>query len=159
VTQDAAHPSSISAKVGLDEQPLHTDGAHLRRVPDIVVLWVVDTSDTPTLLWDQPLQAVPPADTTGVFMVRPGGEPFLASAVQGSRLRFDPVCMTPVDAMARRVSAALQSPPEGTVHKIAWDTRGKVLVLRNRRVLHARAAVVKGDANRRVFRSAFYEEA
>jgi hypothetical protein len=36
--QAKAAPRSLSATHGLGEQPLHTDGAHLRKSPDAVVL-------------------------------------------------------------------------------------------------------------------------
>jgi hypothetical protein len=36
VTPEHARPRSLSNAVGLGQQPLHTDGAHLRRPPDIV---------------------------------------------------------------------------------------------------------------------------
>jgi len=36
--QGQAHPYSISAVHGLGEQPLHVDGSHMFRPPDVVVL-------------------------------------------------------------------------------------------------------------------------
>ena len=37
--QAEAHPNSLSSRYGLEQQPLHTDGAHLEDSPDIVLLW------------------------------------------------------------------------------------------------------------------------
>lgn len=159
VSKEGARPASLSAQVGLERQPLHTDGAHLRRVPDVVVLWSESTSTTPTLVWPNPLEAIRGVDDTGVFMVTPGkGERWLAPALEEGRLRFDPGCMTPCDAMARALDAALKAPPADAVKEVAWDAPGTVLVLRNRRVLHGRAAVADGDADRVLHRIAFYED-
>jgi hypothetical protein len=157
VVEDQARPGSLSAVVGLGQQPFHTDGAHLRRVPDIVLLWVLQPCETPTLIW-QPRLDRSSEGAAGIFLVEPGGEPFLAPAVTGwSSLRFDPVCMKPADASARRVAGLLQSPPESEIESISWDTPGKMLLIRNHRVLHARAAVVEGETERKVFRAALYE--
>jgi alpha-ketoglutarate-dependent taurine dioxygenase len=157
-TADTAHPASLSAQVGLGEQPLHTDGAHLRRPPDYVILWCTEVSATPTRLWRPPIsRLLTSPDQNGVFLVRSGSDTWLATALSHGDLRFDPGCMTPADTLARRLSSALQAPPEGEVQEVAWDTPGKVLVIRNRRVLHGRGAVVEGDLDRRLSRVAYLE--
>lgn len=157
-TLDTAHPASLSAQVGLGEQPLHTDGAHLRRPPDYVILWCTEPSATPTRLWRPPIaRLLTSPDQNGVFLVRSGSDTWLATALSGADLRFDPGCMTPADASARRLSEALQAPPEGDVQEVVWDMPGMVLLIRNRRVLHGRAAVVEGDLDRRLSRVAYRE--
>ncbi|WP_396667942.1 hypothetical protein [Microbacterium sp. R86528] len=50
VDADEAHPQSLSAVVGAGQQPLHTDGAHHKVMPDLVLLAAVEPSSTPTLL-------------------------------------------------------------------------------------------------------------
>ncbi|NCT91957.1 hypothetical protein GXB85_13500 [Cellulomonas sp. APG4] len=157
-TADTAQPASLSAQVGLGEQPLHTDGAHLRQPPDYIILWCTDVSATPTRLWRPHIaKLLTSPDRNGVFLVHSGSETWLAPALDGAALRFDPGCMTPADASARRLSSALQAPPEGDVQEVLWDSPGKVLVIRNRRVLHGRAAVVEGDLDRRLSRVAYLE--
>lgn len=158
-TRDAANPASLSAQVGLGEQLLHTDGAHLRRPPDYVILWCTETSATPTRVWNPWTKVLTSPDRKGVFIVRSGGDTWLTTALKAGQLRFDPGCMTPADAAARRLAAALQAPPAGEVQQVVWDTPGTVLLIRNRRVLHGRAAVADGDLGRRVSRVAYVEGA
>lgn len=154
-----AKPASLSAVVGLDAQPLHTDGAHLKRVPDYVLLWCAEPSATPTRIWS-PWNAVERQDQHGIFVVKSGRNTWLAPAIDSHRsLRFDPICMTPGDSAARRLTAALQSPPAGDVHSVLWDSPGKILLLRNRQVLHGRAAVIEGDTHRKLERIAYYRSA
>src|SRR3546814_20667711 len=38
VPADRARPNSLSSRTGLGDQPLHTDGAHLDRPPDVIAL-------------------------------------------------------------------------------------------------------------------------
>src|SRR3546814_10809010 len=38
VPADRARPNSLSSRTGLGAQPLHTDGAHLERPPDVIAL-------------------------------------------------------------------------------------------------------------------------
>ena len=70
-TSAEAKPASLSAVVGLDAQPLHTDGAHLNRVPDYVLLWCTEPSATPTHIWS-PWDAVAREDQHGMFVVQSG---------------------------------------------------------------------------------------
>ena len=155
-TADRAHPASISATVGMGEQPLHTDGAHHRNVPDYVLMWSTKTSSTPTRIWN-PWQWIDPQDQHGMFVVRTGSETFLAPAVTGRYLRYDPGCMTPADAAARRLHSALQAPPSEAVHDVQWTTRNQILFLHNRTILHGRAALLD-DPDRRIERVSYLLE-
>lgn len=151
-----AKPSSISAVVGVGEQPLHTDGAHLEQVPDYVLLWCLESNATATRVW-WPWDSVSREDEHGIFIVKSGRRTWLAPAVDAHRsLRFDPICMTPGDGAARRLATSLQSPHSDDVQSVIWDSPGKVLLLRNRRVLHGRAAVAQGDTSRQLERLAYY---
>lgn len=156
VDVDDAKPSSISAVVGMGEQPLHTDGAHLERVPDYVLLWCLEPNVTATRVW-WPWDSISQEDDHGIFVVKSGPTTWLAPAVDSYRsLRFDPICMTPGDRAARQLATSLQSPPEDAVQSVVWDSAGKILLLCNRRVLHGRAAVADGDSSRRLERLAYY---
>lgn len=155
-TEEQAHPSSISAMVGLGKQPLHTDGAHQRTVPDFVLLWSETVSVTPTRIWEP--KNIPRGSRSGVFIITSGQERWLASGWDDEGIRFDPGCMAPGDAFALQLSTVLQDPPEEEVELIYWDKPGKVLLLRNRRVLHGRAAVAEGDTDRCLQRIAFKGE-
>lgn len=147
-----AHPRSLSAKVGLEQQPFHTDGAHFRQMPDIVVLGAVGASETPTLL------AAPGNPTEhqlqGVFKVSDGRGAFYATAVDAeNRWRYDPGCMTPADDQARIAAQELER-LETRAFRHEWSGTNMVLVIANRRVLHARAAATD-PATRKVQRAAF----
>jgi Taurine catabolism dioxygenase TauD, TfdA family len=160
-----AHPNSLSATYGLGRQPLHTDGAHMQEPPDLLVLICTLPSATSTQLWRPDFRQSPPASTTtafshGMFLVRNGRESFYAPALSGSwalsgaRYRYDPGCMTPCDARAREVQEYFEQQLSRAVAN-EWQTAGQVLVIDNRRVLHARSGVADGDLNRELTRIAF----
>lgn len=50
VDVEDARDRSLSAMVGRARQPLHTDGAHHRLMPDLVLLAAIAPAPTPTLL-------------------------------------------------------------------------------------------------------------
>ncbi|OKX82253.1 hypothetical protein AUO95_06270 [Corynebacterium glutamicum] len=95
---------------------------------------------------------------SGIFVINSGQERWLGSGWDDQGIRFDPGCMAPADAFARQFSTAIQDSPEEEVESISWDKPGKVLLLRNRRVLHGRAAVAAGDIDRCLQRIAFKGE-
>lgn len=146
-----AHPGSLSAMVGAGQQPLHTDGAHHRVMPDLVLLAAAEPSSTPTML------CVPGGPTeaqrAGLFKVGGGRAGFYAPAADNrGRWRYDPGCMTPMDDYARVAAGELAVLAESAVaHR--WTEPNRVLVIANRRVLHARAAAADGSS-RRVHRAA-----
>jgi hypothetical protein len=155
----AAPTRSLSASYGLAAQPLHTDGAHLPAPPDVVVIACDQPSATPTRLWRStsvwpPHALSPVALSHGMFLVRNGRDSFFAPALSKRRYRFDPGCMSPCDARAQEVAGyfaeALQ---DAATHE--WSVSGQLLVLDNRRTLHARSAVADGDENRVLTRIAF----
>jgi hypothetical protein len=161
--RDTAHPRSLSAQYGLGQQPLHTDGVHLADPPDFVVLVASRPSPTPTLVWrvdarvgegPGPIWSRLAAFGHGMFLVHSGRDSFYVPAYSAGRYRYDPGCMTACDARAREVEKYLA----GQLAKataIAWTDGGQVLVVDNRRVLHARAAMAEGDGDRELTRVAF----
>jgi alpha-ketoglutarate-dependent taurine dioxygenase len=161
VTESAAHPNSLSAVYGLGQQPLHTDGAHLQVPPDVLVFICERPSATPTQLWrpDVPARRRRPLSTSsalshGMFLVRNGRDSFYTPALSGSGYRYDPECMTPCDARAREVQEYFeQQLSRASAHE--WSAAGQVLVVDNRRALHARSAVAEGDLERELTRIAF----
>ena len=145
-----APTKSLSAKYGTGDQPLHTDGAHHVRTPDVILLSAEGSSDVPTLLWRFSTGRVPNGVLRclrhGLFTVRSGKDGFLAPALEGIHLRFDPGCMDPSDQRARRVMAFFDSARE-SAERHDWTTSGTVLAIDNRRVLHARASA-EGEPDR-----------
>ncbi|HUZ51688.1 MAG TPA: hypothetical protein VMU94_04075 [Streptosporangiaceae bacterium] len=164
VQPGSARPRSLSAQYGLGDQPLHTDGAHLASPPDLVVLAASGPSQTPTRLWaydrvtrgkeDPPRAAL----SNGMFLVHTGRDSFYAPVIAGNRWRYDPGCMTPCDARARHVGEYLAA-QLARAWTWEWTRAGQVLVIDNRSVLHARAAVAAGDEDRELTRVAFRPKA
>lgn len=151
-TRETANPFSLSATTGLDQQPLHTDGAHLRSTPDFVLLWSETANDTSTRVWRVP--RIPQDSQNGVFVVRNGKERWLTQAYNDGTIRFDPGCMSPADQSARGLSRILTTPPEQEIEHIHWDARGKIVVIDNKRILHGRSRLSEGDNTRRLKRLA-----
>lgn len=157
--QAEAKPRSLSATYGLGDQPLHTDGAHLSRPPDLVALVAEEVNSTPTRLWTMkgPARAcVPwPALLNGVFIVRSGRERFLATCSNGGRIRYDPGCMTPCDQRARAAVQFFDEIIEHADHH-HWSRPNTVLLIDNRASLHARSAVSGADASSRTLHRAAF---
>lgn len=152
VEESKAEKRSLSKMAGLGAQPLHTDGAHLRRPPDLVVLSSEDPSSTPTRLLtykSAALASIGDAPTEGVFLVDGGHDRFL-SPVLSNRLRYDPGCMTPCDSRAQAVAAHIASRAEAAIDHV-WEANG-VLVIDNRRTLHGRAAIEDVESDREIVR-------
>ncbi|WP_156511275.1 TauD/TfdA family dioxygenase [Nocardia nova] len=152
----AAKPRSLSATTGLGAQPMHTDGAHFRVPPDIVLLYAEHPSTTPTMLLRNPLRDSPTYDgTAGVFLVNGGDDRFLATAYDyGHGLRFDSGCMTPQDQRARQIARVIAD-AEARAEEHIWSQPNAVLIIDNTAVLHGRAAVATGDEDRALVRVAF----
>jgi TfdA family taurine catabolism dioxygenase TauD len=165
---EKAHPHSLSATHGLSEQPLHTDGAHLQEPPDFVVLYSEKPNSTPTVLWSDACKLTNPGYPRidrptrlegGVFLVRSGSTRFLASAyTDRGGYRYDPGCMTPADERAHEAARHFDSLASGA-YRHEWTKHNRVLVINNRRTLHARAAVGEDDADRKLTRIAYRAKA
>ena len=138
---------SLSAVYGLGKQPLHSDGAHLRVPPDVVVLHSSAPTPTSTVVWTPAPRgddALPAAARDGVFTVRGNGESFLAVVRDRDGLRFDPVVMSPGDAFARETVAYLEAArARSEVH--LWDEPDLLLFIDNRKSLHARNEVLDAE--------------
>lgn len=135
---------SISATVGLDAQLLHVDGAHIPAMPDMIVMHSETVNLTATRIWRPAFGVVySSAVQHGVFIVGTGRDSFLACAADDKGLRFDPYCMTPADIRSREAFTLLTSYDE--VHEHAWDEPNKLLLVRNRMVLHGRAKAADGE--------------
>ncbi|KRF04336.1 hypothetical protein ASH00_14630 [Arthrobacter sp. Soil782] len=164
-TQAAApYPRSISAVYGLDEQPLHVDGAHTHSPPDAVLLFCEEPNETPTnVLSIKSLSLIAketgspvPYDSLhhGLFVIGSGPAAFLAPALESGLLRYDPNVMEPADFRARRSAAYLASMQDRAT-AFEWTTPMCFLLIANRLALHGRAKVDESDVKRKVSRVAF----
>lgn len=157
-TQTAAPRSSMSALFGLAALPLHTDGANLDRPPDLVALHATATTSVPTYVL--PLRAVDlsPDDRIalehGLFRVRSRSSSRIITArFSTSRVRFDPVCMIPLDRRARRVvSLFATAATAATAHH--WHS-GETLLIDNSQTLHGRGSA-NSASDRLVLRLAMW---
>jgi hypothetical protein len=156
-----AHPRSISAVHGLGEQPLHVDGAHMVRPPDVVVLTSENPSSTPTNLWRFGADSKAPFEAMchGLFVVGSGRSAFLSPVLEetrrGRKLRYDPTIMIPADARAHEAAEYLND-AQAPAFAFQWTEPDSILVIDNRSVLHGRAALLEGDIDRELTRQAFY---
>lgn len=150
-----APPRSLSATYGLDAQPLHTDGAHLREPPDVVILAAPQPNSTPTKLWKPP--SAHHDFEHGLFTVDAGTESFLATVYtrETGRWRYDPGCMRPADQRARTVMQYIDRAFVEASSTYEWSEPNQVLVIDNGSVLHARGKVADGDLDRTLIRAAF----
>jgi alpha-ketoglutarate-dependent taurine dioxygenase len=151
-----ARPNSMSSRTGLGAQPLHTDGAHLAYPPDVVALAAASSHRAATRLWASHGADAPWDDLRhGVFRVSDGRAHRHRFAADGDSIRFDPCCMTPLDARSRRVTGFFQRAlKQSDRHQWAGDGP-EVLLIDNRRTLHAREAVDPADPPRHLARIAF----
>jgi TfdA family taurine catabolism dioxygenase TauD len=154
---DEAKQNSLSSRYGKSTQPLHTDGAHLHEPPDFVLLLAETTSTVPTLLWKPMIihyqHPVYNDLLHGVFLVRNGSESFFRTAASSLDLQYDPGCMDPCDERSRSAARFFAEVSRSAVEH-QWDEPGKVLLINNRRVLHARAAA-EDEPDREIKRVAF----
>ena len=133
-TTEQAHLRSLSAKYGLSAFPLHTDGAHLQRSPNLTILEAATETDVPTLLYDLRSARLPPdveqALSNGVFSVGGGTSSFYAHVIDKDGLmRYDPGCMFPVDPNAR-FGAAWLAAASASATEHHWRS-GEALVIAN----------------------------
>lgn len=127
--------------------------------PDWVVLSSETANATPTKLLKIAGQlTVTPWDALreGMFLIKNGRDSFYAPALSGRRHRFDPGCMEACDDRSATVAAQIAA-RASDAYEHHWTVPGQVLLIDNRETLHARAAVVPGDANRQLIRIAYRE--
>ncbi|MCX2746991.1 hypothetical protein OOZ51_04070 [Arthrobacter sp. MI7-26] len=160
----APYPRSISAVYGLDEQPLHVDGAHFPTPPDVVLLFCDAPNETPTnvlsikeldLRFASAKEYLPSEYLRhGIFIVGSGPAAFLAPVLDAGRLRYDPNVMEPADARARDAADYLRSLQDKAT-PFHWSVPKSYLLIANRLALHGRAKVVESDSAREVTRVAY----
>ena len=153
-----ARPGSMSSKIGLSEQPFHTDGAFRITPPRHLIFecldpgevlcsteiwalnWVRLIHDRPTILREPPWlvrQSRSAAFYTQVLA---------CTGTTGGLIRFDPCCMVPVQEaveVGRETMAAIEC--YSRLVQIDWAI-GDVLVIDNWRCLHRRADATRSPS-------------
>jgi len=151
-----ARANSMSSRTGIGPQPLHTDGAHLKNPPHVIALESTRAQSAGTRLWSANCSDVPWGDLRhGIFRVSDGRSWWHALAADNGAIRFDPCCMIALDERARRAVRFFASiRKSGQRHEWRADAP-EVLLIDNRRALHAREAVDPADPERHLRRIAF----
>jgi L-asparagine oxygenase len=152
-----APANTLSSRYGLGAFPFHTEVAYWRRPARYVVLTCIDpgTGCRPTLLCDGGSWQLTSAErrslAEGVWKVS-CTRPFLCSILSGDdghgRIRFDADCMIPMTREARLAQGIVAERLEGSGRvEINWVAHD-LLVIDNRRILHARGAAQARDVSR-----------
>lgn len=150
----SAPHASMSAKTGEGEQPRHTDAAFCPTPPRYVAFQCLEPGESscPTRVWALDLDRLrkdrPPALTRISWAAHGGRRPAFYCAVMDVRqlevrIRFDPLCMRPIDGRIEtvdEVSQALDS--YSRAFSFEWKL-GSMLIVDNWRCLHARG--IGGD--------------
>lgn len=151
VDRAIARRRTLSALVGFEAQPLHTDGAHKINPPLYICLQAQDITPTATEVMRIDSDEVIALGRRTIFKVNNGARTFYRAAHGDLGWQFDPGCMTPANPAARQFIDILADLRCQTKW-IEWDSPSKLLVINNRRALHARSAVVPGDLSRSIAR-------
>jgi hypothetical protein len=146
VSDESAHPQSLSKKYGLGAFPLHSDTAHWPVPCRYIVLGCEEPGQvlSPTVLLDTDRLDLSEAEAscikTAAFFVKNGGKSFYSSIRSKDRpfFRFDPGCMYPVSVDGEKAMKAMLSERHvGMMVEIPWQ-KNRVAVIDNWRMLHGR---------------------
>lgn len=153
-----ATPNTLSSRYGMGAFPFHTDTAYWQTPADFLLLRCVapGRAARPTLLVDTAewVFDVPETDALqrGMWRVR-AARPFLAALMEqrpdGRRaIRFAADCMDPASLTAKHAKAVVNTRlASSSTQLIEWRA-GALLVIDNRRCLHARGAADIDDTDR-----------
>jgi hypothetical protein len=160
-TASVAPRASLSAKYGLDAMPFHVDGSHLTRPYRYLLLSSPAVSPVATLLLDTLLLKIeaPLRDELldERFFVQNGRHSFYSTILSHRRpfWRLDPGCMHP---MTNRGAALLEVTSAnsigGQLSTFQWNQPGRILILDNWRMLHARGGILDTQLSRLLLRVA-----
>lgn len=154
-------PNSFTAAFGTGAFPLHTDTAHWERPARYVVLGCLTagSSERQTIIlpWQnlkfnkRTLEEI----QTGIFMVRNRKNSFYTQILDSSKriLRVDFQAMIPKNTYAFSARAAVQEQLGKTPKtvKMKWSP-GRILIMDNWKVLHARGESSMTDSDRQLMR-------
>lgn len=154
--RQSANQRSLSVRYGLSPFPWHTDGAHWSTPPRYIVMGCLETAPCTAQTLFCEGSTFDPLNVDGarssVFRITNGGNSFYAAARGSSDryYRFDPGCMTPVDAGAQEIVRAIDLFEPSDEQAITWQA-GKFLLLDNWRFLHRRGSA-QGSTERKLLR-------
>jgi hypothetical protein len=145
----SAPQASMSATIGTDAQPMHTDCAYYHLPPHYIALQCLEPGEAycPTHVWALNLMRLQKSDSAVMrraqWLSSGGGiAPFYCSILDMQngivRTRFDPLCMHPVSGTSH-VLVDVRKTLEDCSQQIEFGwKRGNLLIIDNWRCLHAR---------------------
>lgn len=148
-SKDSAPPASMSAKIGADGQPMHTDAAYDPCPPRYIVFRCLEPGEAscPTnvlvLDVDRLNKDRPGVLTKTIWIAHGGGRPPFYCPVMDVRqdevrIRFDPLCMRPVHGRADATDE-VREVLDCYSQRLSFDwEQGAMLVVNNWRCLHGR---------------------
>lgn len=161
IKQKNAHPKSLSAIYGTGEFPFHTDCAYMHIPPRYTLLRLSEGySDRATLLVDSYSLPFSVEERQimlrDVWFIKGGHRKFLSTILNinlvpnSTIMRYDPGCMRPANPTFSHSADILNLYcSQATPTQIIWNV-GKVLILDNWRILHARGSSLLGDTEHRI---------
>lgn len=154
---ETATPNTLSSRYGLGSFPFHTDGAHWRYPPQYLFLYCENPGpgDRPTVLIDTQTWKIDSefrrsliSDVWKTGHHRPQlctvGDEF----EDALSIRYDSACMEPLGERARELHEKIeQTIVDSASSSVNWSP-GKLLIINNHRMLHARGAARECDVTR-----------
>lgn len=159
---ELARENTLSSRYGIGSFPFHTDAAHWRQPPRYLVLFCTEPGsggrethliDTRTWEIDDELRLSMRSEIwrmghreqwLGTLAVENEGE---------FSVRYDTGCMSPTGPKAERLKIQIESLIDRSSRiRIPWK-KNSLLVIRNSRLLHARAAAIAVDTDRILIRA------
>lgn len=152
-TANEGHPNSLTSRYGTGRFDYHTDGAHFPKVPRYLVMRLATgaMSKRPTELID--LIDVLSIEERKVLQTERwkysyGYKCFLSTIISNEGLRYDPNIMRPA-VKSRNNALKIISHYTRTIKPIKVDwIEGRIVVVDNHRIIHARASASGETENR-----------
>lgn len=153
----SAKQNTLSSRYGTGAFPFHTDAAHWDHPAQYLGLYCVEPGEgrRDTLLQDSRVWALDDDEqdlacralwTTG--HVRPRFCTFAKEACNGLEIRYDMDCMKPMTKEAHSLKALLEARIQDCkTTRIEWEPKN-LLIIDNRRMLHARGSSTRSDIGR-----------
>lgn len=152
-----ARRNTLSSRYGFGAFPFHTDTAYWREPASILVLYCVEPGRgcRQTLVSDVRSWSLSDGDTgtltSGVWRVQRQREAFLVRLARrsdtGLRVRYDSHCMAPLGAEGFEAAQLVAERTASHHVAITWSA-GALLIIDNRRAIHARTAAICPDPER-----------
>ena len=154
---ESARPNTLSSRYGLGAFPFHTDAAHWTTPPDYVMLFCKNPGrggrctqlvDTHNLTKDGAIRQALKSAVWTTGHLSPHFCVAAHEAIDGLQMRYDPACMTPAGPESHKLQQLLDLRiAESTRSTIPW-VKGSLLVIDNKRMLHARGKASTADPDR-----------